>query len=188
MMHQYKILFLLLSFAIYSPLSAQEVICHAVSTKGDTIKGYFDKITKKELQLRDLKTKNEQSIDLEMITMYTLFKKNNVNETFVKLTLPNNKIEFLERLAAGKLNLYIEKHSETFQKPMRGKVIKTVRTVTTYYLSPGTDRLTEIQETGWRAMVSAKMYDCPKLVAKLDEKGYQFKDMMNIIQEYNNCR
>lgn len=187
-MNRVKIFCLLVSLGASQIVRAQQVICSAISEKGDTIEGYFIKQTKKELRLRELTTKVEQSIDLASIKMYTLLKKKDVRETFVKVTLPNEKTTFLERLVEGKLNLYVEKETEAVERSVNGKIIKTFKNVTIYYLSPGTNSLQAIREITWEAAVSVNLYDCPTVIDKLHKVNYQFKDMANIIQEYNNCK
>lgn len=180
---------LLVCFCTSFSIGAQDIICHAVNDKGEKIEGYFVKQTPNELRLKDLNNQTMQTLDLVKIDSYTLSEANKPDRVFVKVVLEKGKPEFLERLAAGKLHLYMDRRTVSIDKPTpSGKLIKSVKSSTVFFISKGTTELEEIEEIAWAAIISAKLHDCPNVVAKLNKPGYQYKDMGKIIQEYNNCQ
>ncbi len=180
---------LLICFCTSLSIGAQGIICHTVNDEGEKIEGYFIKQTPKELRLRDFNTQTTQVLDLAKINSYTLSEANKPDRTFVKVILNQGKPQFLERLAAGKLHLYMDRRTVSIDKPTpSGKLIKSVKNSTVFFLSKGTTELEEIEEVAWAAIISTKLHDCPVIVSKLNKPGYQYKDMGKIIQEYNNCQ
>jgi|GEM_PF-3675108 hypothetical protein len=195
------VVFLFSNIAVFG----QKAVCSAITTKGDTIKGFYNTFKKGELRLWDLAMQERIQIPADSLREYILAstgKEPTVYEPIKRFAeLPDKEFDLVSiftkeeevvpmaRLSEGKLFLYRYTYLREKVLPFPSGVgnMNPTENVPVYYITIDKKQFTRVKKLD---VLKAKLSDCPKLVAKIGEKGYNKldRDIEKIMDEYNACK
>ena len=147
-------------------------------------------LIKREVNYGDVITyKIHQDADESQVGS-TYIKSIRIASKYLENITFENKEKLVTLVSAGKINLYdyVETQTgETVKIPnSNGGMFAPIK-VTTHYIIKDDDKYQELKEKSFEKVLRELIKACPTIIAKIENHEYTFKDIPEIIKEYNSC-
>lgn len=156
-----------------------------VKKEGDTIKCYiqmspsYGSIIKYKLKSNSAELKIKLEDITFLLTPYNKFEK----------ILYKNQKRLMTVLVNGKVILYsYMEYDEGIEKDYGiNGVITTYKELASYIIKKD-NVFYEVKHGNFKELLTSQFNDCNDVIMKINKKKYKFKDLENVIIEYNTCK
>lgn len=91
----------------------------------------------------------------------------------------------VEIVEEGNINLFTHESQVVPTTIPEDPLESYTQTYTSYYISKGSDELVEVHCANYKDVLKTQMADNKELTAQVGKKGFKFKELKSIIEEYN---